>query len=111
MQFYSSKLQLAHAFLRVNIKDQQYLSEAVTIFEHSLKGLLQKTKSGKVLQVKTYVDNRGEEGAAQIRCYFSYQPGNAEMPQTQEEWVKFLAENLGEHIEGKPAFIQMSPPL
>lgn len=53
MQFYSTKLQLAHAFLRIDIKDHKYLSEAQTIFEHTMKDLLHSSQSGMVLQVKS----------------------------------------------------------
>ena len=60
-QFYSTKLQLNHAFLRINIKDEQYLGEAQTIFEHSLKQLLgQPETEGKILQTKTFVQRGGE---------------------------------------------------
>ncbi len=51
-QFYSSKLQLSHAFLRLSLNNPSYLSEAQTIFELSMKKILATT--GHVLHTKVY---------------------------------------------------------
>ena len=63
-QFYSQKLQLSHAFLRINIKEERYLGEAQVIFEQAMKNLFSKDKSnsGRVMQTKTFVQKNPERG-------------------------------------------------
>jgi hypothetical protein len=63
--FYSPQLTLCHAYLRLNLKDPQYIQEAQTIFEHSLKGLLTRWGTGKVLQTKTFTSKNSETGELQ----------------------------------------------
>jgi hypothetical protein len=89
--FYSTKLQLTHAFLRFNVRyPQERLGEAYNIFDQTMKQLLNQAPntsaasseaalSGKIMHIKTYTEKDNATGdiiRAQIRCYFAYRCNN-----------------------------------
>ena len=52
--FYSSNLQFSHAYLKINIKSEDLLEEALEVFNKDMQQLLS-ANSGKVMHTKTFV--------------------------------------------------------
>jgi hypothetical protein len=51
--FYSSNLSFAHGYLKINIKTEENLEEALELFNNEMQQLLSKN-AGKVMHTKTF---------------------------------------------------------